>query len=649
MNSDPSFLYDSGYPVKRHTILRAGSLSMLYENGNIRYIKAGSDEIIRMIYSAVRDREWLTVIPEISNEIIEINPGSFKISYKCLYSDKEIEFEAKYLIEGRSDNSVSFSFEGKAKKTFEKNRIGFCILHPIETCSGIPCKIQHPGGTEETLNFPVEIDPCQPFKDIRAMEWLVNDLLCRIDLEGDVFETEDQRNWTDASYKTYCTPLEHPHPVTLKTGDTVRQKVTLRVKGNIEEPKKEDTIRVKLTEGNAQELPKIGIGRSSRQENITDNEIKILRTLAFDHYRADLCLFEDNWKDKATSALMEAERLGYPLELALFFDEKAMDQCIDMIDWFSNAHTEISLLILYDKTEKSTPDYLTDALGPLLKEVFPGVRIAAGTNANFAELNRNRPETAQTDYFCYSIHPQEHASDNLTLTENLRGQEYTVRSALNFSKGKGIWISTVNLQRRFNANVSNYELPPGDGFPPQADSRLMSLYGACWTVGSLKYLCESGVKGITFYETVGERGIIQGDYDSRWPGRFPATRGMIFPVFFIFRYLAGLRHMKVVKSISSSPLIADCLALTDGRQIRIILVNYTRDVRKVLIDGCTGMLKIRELNAESYSEAATDHLWTGEKREISLDCSEFFKIEPFSISFIEGWLKHDSNITYNAM
>ena len=639
MATENNHILSGDHPQGPFIELRAGSLSMLYENGNIRYIKAGSEEIIRMIYSAVRDREWLTVTPEIRNEIAEINPDSFKISYNCLYSDKEIEFEAEYLIEGRSDNSVTFSFEGKAKKTFEKNRIGFCILHPIETCAGIPCKILHPGGTEETLYFPVEIDPCQPFRNICAMEWIISGKGYRIDLEGDVFETEDQRNWTDASYKTYCTPLEHPHPATLKTGDTVKQKVTLRVKGKIEEHQKEDTIRINLTEGSAQELPKIGIGRSSRQENITDNEIKILRTLAFDHYRTDIYLFEENWKDKATSALMEAERLGCPLELALFFDDRAMDQCIDMIDWFSNAHTEVFLIILYDKTEKSTPDYLTDALGPLLKEVFPGVRIAAGTNANFAELNRNRPETAQSDYLCYSIHPQEHASDNLTLTENLSGQEYTVRSALNFSLGKGIWISTVNLQRRFNANVSNYGHPQADdGFPSQADSRIMSLYGACWTVGSLKYLCESGVKGITFYETVGERGIIQGDYDSRWPDRFPAARGMIFPVYFIFRYLAGLRQMKVVKSISSDPLYADCLALTDGRQISLILVNYTCDIRKVLIKGCTGKLKIRELNDESYSEAATDHLWTGEKTEKLPDCSEPLKIAPFSISFIAGWL-----------
>jgi hypothetical protein len=33
---------------------------------------------------------------------------------------------------------------------------------------------------------------------------------CR--MEGDTYETEDQRNWTDASYKTYVRPLPCPGP-----------------------------------------------------------------------------------------------------------------------------------------------------------------------------------------------------------------------------------------------------------------------------------------------------------------------------------------------------------------------------------------------------------------------------------------------------
>ena len=34
---------------------------------------------------------------------------------------------------------------------------------------------------------------------------------------------EDQRNWTDASFKTYSTPLSEPIPVTVKAGTRISQ------------------------------------------------------------------------------------------------------------------------------------------------------------------------------------------------------------------------------------------------------------------------------------------------------------------------------------------------------------------------------------------------------------------------------------------
>ena len=40
---------------------------------------------------------------------------------------------------------------------------------------------------------------------------------------GEVFEIEDQRNWTDASYKTYCRPLARPFPYRIEPGETVEQ------------------------------------------------------------------------------------------------------------------------------------------------------------------------------------------------------------------------------------------------------------------------------------------------------------------------------------------------------------------------------------------------------------------------------------------
>ena len=40
---------------------------------------------------------------------------------------------------------------------------------------------------------------------------------CR--MEGDAFEMEDQRNWLDASYKTYVRPLALPWPYTIGKGE----------------------------------------------------------------------------------------------------------------------------------------------------------------------------------------------------------------------------------------------------------------------------------------------------------------------------------------------------------------------------------------------------------------------------------------------
>ena len=44
---------------------------------------------------------------------------------------------------------------------------------------------------------------------------------CR--MEGDAFEMEDQRNWIDASYKTYVRPLALPWPYTIATGRAVQR------------------------------------------------------------------------------------------------------------------------------------------------------------------------------------------------------------------------------------------------------------------------------------------------------------------------------------------------------------------------------------------------------------------------------------------
>ena len=623
-------------------VLNAGQLQMYFSNGALRYISAGGSEIIRMIYSAVRDSNWLTIDPLISNQKIEIDENSFRISFSCLYNSGEINFSAEYIIEGSDDNSVVFTMDGVALETFKKNRIGFCVLHPIRNYAGLNCIIEHSDGSSEQSVFPEEISPHQIFGDIRSMKWISEKTSCRLDFEGEVFETEDQRNWTDASYKTYSTPLSLPFPALIEKGTIIHQKVSLKVNLSFNNPEPvSDKVIVKLFPEESFRLPSVGICQTSRSTPLSAAEIKIIRAIKFDHYRVDLHLFRTGWQFKAEHAFQEALDLGFRLELALFFDDNTVQQFNNFKDWYLRRRLPVDSILLYHKSLPTVPDSLAREIIPVLRERNPDVRIAAGTNANFAELNRNRPGDTGNDSVCYSIHPQEHASDNRTLAENLEAQAYSLRSAKAFSGNKGVIISPVTIQRRFNANNSYVEVPDlSNEVPPQIDSRQMSLLGACWTAISLKYLCEQKAESITYYETAGERGVFQGEHDSAWPEHFPAVKGLIFPVYHVFRFLMENKDLKLVKSISSNPLIIDCLALSDGRQARIILVNFSESVRTLQLECCSGLFRMRSLSLASFTEAALNFRWTGIENEKTIKSQYSFELEPTSVNFIEGWRKH---------
>ena len=124
-------------------------------------------------------------------------------------------FPGKARLKGEAA-SLEFRFDGRAQNSFLRNRIGLCTLHPIVECAGKACRVQHSDGSWEEGTFPLFISPHQPFKDIRALSWNPSERVhADIQFEGEVFEMEDQRNWTDASFKTYSTPLELPFPVEL--------------------------------------------------------------------------------------------------------------------------------------------------------------------------------------------------------------------------------------------------------------------------------------------------------------------------------------------------------------------------------------------------------------------------------------------------
>jgi hypothetical protein len=121
-------LHGRDEPLPERIDLRAGPLNLIYENGDLRYIKYGDREVIRRIYVAIRDRNWGTILPIFSNVTMDIGSDSFRITYEVENKQGEVDF-AWQPDPGVRVETILFSMDGAAAH-FLENRIGFCILHP---------------------------------------------------------------------------------------------------------------------------------------------------------------------------------------------------------------------------------------------------------------------------------------------------------------------------------------------------------------------------------------------------------------------------------------------------------------------------------------------------------------------------------------
>ena len=609
--------YGSDEPLPERTTLSAGPLSLVFEQGDLRYIKLGANEILRRVYIAVRDRNWRTVSPVISNLRMQVASDSFHITYDAHALQGDIDFFWKGTISGDPSGTIRLAMDGVARSTFLRNRIGFCILHPMG-CAGNECRIEHVDGSVESSDFPVHIapqakvdgkvQPVQPFAEMQALSHQVlPGLWAEVRFEGDIFETEDQRNWTDASYKTYGTPLRLPFPAEVKQGTKTAQVVTLSLHGELPQigPKQQEgALTLVLDDHPSGPLPRIGLGVASHGETLSSTELERLRLLNLSHLRVDLDLSNPMHETALRRATAEARALGAELEIALVLSDAASEELEALSVLLQQVKPAVWSWLIFHHAQKSTGAKWVAVAREVLTRYDAEAKIASGTNAFFASLNRGRPPVEVVDLVTYSLNPQVHASDNASLVETLQAQADTVESARQFSGGRPVMVSPITLKMRFNPNATGAEPMPGPGeLPSPVDVRQMSLLGAGWTAGSLKYLSESGVYSATYYETSGWRGVMETKRGSPLPERFLSLPGSVFPLYHVLADVLEFAGGEVVRTTALDTLRVDGLAVCKDGKMRVLIANMTGESQDVTVVGVNGPVWVRHLNTITAEEA----------------------------------------------
>jgi hypothetical protein len=551
-----------------YRLLSTGDLSFLYRQGEIRRICVGDTQVINAIYGAVRDRNWGTVPFRITHENIQKDGLAIRMDVVLQYEQSDIAYKAEIQIQAEPQ-SVRFRFRGGALSSFLRNRIGICVLLPVNECKGQAMTILHPDGSISETNFPEHISPDQPGLNMTGMRWKASGQLdSELDFYGEVFEMEDQRNWTDASYKTYGTPLDLPFPVQVHAGDEIEQSVHLKIASTQVHQKalKDQGIKVTLKGKPSYPIPLLGVGSTNDRDPVSKAEAALVKRIPFHHMRADLKLGHTEWVQQYERTLAEQELLGWPAELGLHFHQHYEAECNAFIQLQSKLKLELSAILIFGRDHMSDNALLKQVL-PHIREAFPQIPLGGGTNAYFAELNRSRLDADDLDFISYSICPQVHADDRLTLLENLEAQGDTLRSARQLYQ-KPVHIGALSLRQRFNivATDKNDESPSY----PLSDPRQKTAFGAGWTMVSIRQLANAGASAMTYFETVGLRGLLDRTNKSPEP----------YPVFYVLEELLSEKK-QLLHVNSSDPLLVEAVALQNDRETTLLMVNLTETEQRV--------------------------------------------------------------------
>ena len=561
------------------TPLSAGPVRLEYDGGDLRNVRVGGVEILRRVYVVFQDRNWTARPWILQAESVEVTEDSFRIELRARGTFDASPFTWTAEITGDASGTIRYAIDGSAAEPFLRNRLGLCVLHPIVGFAGRACTITTPDGEAVETSFPEAISPHQPFVDVAAMEWPVAPgCSARLEFAGDVFETEDHRNWSDASYKTYCTPISRPFPVEVRPGDAVTQSATLSFTGALPAPVPAPARVTVAVDEIAVPLPTLGT--QSTDLPWTPAEVGAIADLGLDHLMVTVDAADEDCAERLRAAADLAVEAGCRLRVRLA-DGSGGDYARIRDNVRAMAPLVDSWAVVHDD-EKVTSAARLDEARAVLGDDLPW---CGGTDLYFTELNRQPPDQEGLAWVSFSVNPQVHAFDDRSVMQNAATLEVIARDAGRLSGGARVAVGPISLRPRFNPNATNPESDVSStDLPASVDARQRTWFAAAWTLLSLRAIATPGtVAAVTYFEALGWRGLREHDRGSADPGAFPSRPGEEFPVYGALRGLRGADRL--LPSRSDQPEVADAVVVEGEDGVLAFVLNMSPVPQLVVLTG----------------------------------------------------------------
>ena len=513
--SDLVQLYGTAQPPKDYETITHGEVSFGLQAGALRHIRAHGVEAIRNVAFLVRDRDWGTISPELG-EMTRSSGEATALTIPMKFRNGGARLNVTITVY-LTDTSVTVTANGETEGDFETNRTGFTLLHPIKGVAGAPATVIHSDDSQETGTFPSLIAPWQPFMDIASIEHQANGLSVRCAFSGDVFEMEDQRQWGDASFKTYNRPLALPWPYVLKDGEKIQQSVEITW---------QKAAPVKPAEWSdppaLPHFPRMALALTARDAQSTEQVVAAVDTVG---PQALLCHLDASagqivpQLDAFAALQSRLPGIAFDLELICQFNgaQSPMEELNDhALALFRSGLDPASVFICPSVDRQSTPPGSDWPECPPLDDIhqaaahaFPNLWRGGGMASFFPELNRKRPPAELLDFVMHGFCPIVHAADDLSVMETLEAISHIAASARKIAAGREYRIGPATLAMRQNPYGSRTIPNPDQGriCMTDDDPRHRGAFGAAYVLGLATALAPYGAALWTPAAVLGPRGV----------------------------------------------------------------------------------------------------------------------------------------------
>jgi D-apionolactonase len=625
-------LYGTLQEAPASRTLRAGALSAELEDGALRAVRWHGVEILRGAAYLVRDTGWGTPPARLSGLSIEEDGDGFRVSYDALVEMGKQRYACRALIRGTAAGRLDFEARGTAITDVRTCRTGFVILHPLDGVAGGPVEIVHADGTRETSRFPRQISPGQPFLSIRSIgHEPAPGIRATCTLEGDVFEMEDQRNWTDASFKTYVRPLSLPTPYTIPAGTTIDQAIRLEVAGMPHaarasaEGARVAVGRVTIGRAGASAMPPVGIGIDTRRLRESLALAKFAREAGvallagrFDPL-ADGPPTDGEDLLRGLAELASATGAGLLLEIPLPCRRDPDTELGDVARRVEEAELPLAGVTpapaAYLKSYQPSGPWPDTPPFPELyraaRRAFPGVPVGGGVHAFFTELNRARPPVDECDYVAFTTSPIVHAADERSIRESLQALPFVMETARSFCKDRPLRVGPSAIGMRDNPyGKAPVENPRNERVAmARMDPRQRGLFGAGWYLGHAAALVHGGAASVCLGALAGEFGFAYHRTDYPQPWFDEDTEARVYPAWHVLRALARAAGSPLLEVTVEGGHDVSALGWMTSGGPELWLANGSNMPLHLNLAGLGPTASARVLDAAGFAAACRDPGW----------------------------------------